>query len=115
MNFDPGAAENELETSGSPWIGISMHVPDYTEYNKYGMPEMSSVRVYSVKNGSPAEEAGIREGDFILKIGETVIQSLGQAHRCVQASNIGDIVLFELRREFEILKLKVKVGRTYEW
>lgn len=70
--------------------------------------------VTEVKEGGPAEQAGIREGDIILAVGETEINSEMSLSEAVASHEAGDEVLIKLMRrdEEESLELPVTLAET---
>ena len=63
------------------------------------------VQVTSVQNDYPAERAGIRSGDIILKVNRESITDLDELHGIVDAvaqETDGDKVLFEVMRGIQV-------------
>ena len=64
----------------------------------YGLTQNSGVRVSSLDKGSPADHAGLREGDLIIGLDGVDIASVDQLHQTLDASRIQrDCVLKLLR------------------
>jgi S1-C subfamily serine protease len=55
----------------------------------YDLPGDSGVLVMSVEKGSPADKAGIREGDIIISYGEKSIGSVDDLHRLLTEEQLG--------------------------
>jgi S1-C subfamily serine protease len=56
----------------------------------YSLPVESGVLVVSVEKGSPAEKAGLREGDLIIGYGERPVSSVDDLHRILTEEEIGN-------------------------
>jgi len=72
------------------------------------------VIVASVDEGSPAERAGLRRGDVILRIAGEKIRNYEDARRALYGVLVDDVITFEVRRggtSLETLTLHV-VERT---
>ncbi len=67
-----------------PGIGIT----GYT----YDTPDMKGAFVYTVVAGGPADKAGLKPGDIIIKAGDKDIQSIDELKSLLQGMSIGDSV-----------------------
>ena len=78
--------------SRTPWIGIvglsiTLQIARY-----YGLPMDHGVLVTKVAQGSPSEEAGIVEGDTILKIGNVETLGIEDLVKEIQKRKINEVV-----------------------
>jgi len=82
---------------GRPTSGLTVsEIPAaYAMYYKYP----SCVYVAAVKEGSTAEEAGVRKGDLILSANGIKIQSIDQLYAVINGLEAGDELSLELYRE----------------
>ena len=64
-----------------PWLGVSIDPA-----------EPAGAKVVHVVRGSPAEGAGIREGDRILRIGSSQIEGAADVIHTVAAHEVGDVI-----------------------
>lgn len=64
----------------------------------YGLAQAQGVRVSSVEPGSPADRAGLREGDVIIGLDGQDIASVDQLHQALDASRIQRDVALKLLR-----------------
>jgi S1-C subfamily serine protease len=55
----------------------------------YNLPVESGVLVVSVEQGSPAEKAGLRDGDLIIGFGERPVSSVDDLHRILTEEEVG--------------------------
>lgn len=84
-----------LETGGA-WLGISMEDVGADAASLQGPEMQRGVVVRSVSPGSPAVDAGIREGDVIVEYGPFPVWSASQLSRLVRETPVGrkvDLVL----------------------
>lgn len=78
-----------------PYIGISMNnVQRETNGNI-----TTAVMVYSVDNNSPAEEAGIKEGDIILAINDSEVTNLANLRYALYKNKPGDTIKVKVLRD----------------
>ncbi len=82
-------------TSTRPMLGVQLQDTD------------KGVVIQSVMAGSPAEKAGLKVGDVLTKIGDTVVKDAASASAAVQALKIGDEVSVEVTRADKTVTVKV--------
>jgi hypothetical protein len=79
------------------------------------IPDMSEspggVRVTGVRSGGPADVAGIRAGDVILRIGEHAVANLYDMTDALNAHQPGDTVRVTVRRGADEVTLTAVLGR----
>jgi 2-alkenal reductase len=93
-----------------PYLGIRWQsiTPDIAA--AYDLPVEWGIYLTEVSAGSPADKAGLQQGDIITRIGEV---SLDETHSFMNALFIykpGDQVTVELVRDGEILQVQVTLG-----
>lgn len=89
---------NRLNLIGRPVIGI------------VGDSRLDQPKVMQVRPASPAQAAGLRPGDIIVRIGDEEVTTFGDIMAMVGRRNPGDEVVFTVRRDEEVLKLTVEIG-----
>jgi S1-C subfamily serine protease len=67
--------------------------------------------VTAVTAGSPAEKAGLKANDVICKFDDKEITAPAGLTKLIQAKKAGDVVMLEILRGEETLKLKVEIGK----
>jgi len=74
-------------------------------------PDSSGVRVASVQPGSAAEAAGVREGDYLIQVGDIAVRdpTFGEQFRTRYARAAGTTVPMKIRRGEQTLDLQVAV------
>ncbi len=73
--------------------------------------DSKSARIGSVESGLPAAKAGIRPGDVILRFDGQPVPDFDTLAKLVQTKKPGDTVLVELRRNEELIQLKVTLAQ----
>ncbi len=76
-------------------------VPDYSE-------DVQGMKVGDVRSGTPAEKAGIKPGDIIVKMGDKEIKNIYDYTYALGDYNPGDEVEIVVLRNGEKISLKVK-------
>ena len=94
------------------WLGVDLQ--DVTRRLKEKQHLMVDVGAYvtDVVEDSPAEEAGIKEGDVILKLDDTTIDDSNDLTRAVQRVKPKTEVKLEIMRGSDKKTLTAKIGRT---
>lgn len=64
----------------------------------YGLAQANGVRVSSVEKGSPADRAGVREGDVIVGLDGIAVESVDRLHQLLDAGRIQRDVALKLLR-----------------
>ena len=64
----------------------------------YGLTQTHGVRVLNVETGSPAERAGLREGDVLVGLDGVAIDSVDRLHQMLDASRIQHDGMLKLLR-----------------
>jgi S1-C subfamily serine protease len=73
----------------------------------YDLPSESGVIVASVTNGSPAQKAGLREGDVIIAMDGKPVAGVDDLHRLLTDARVGAVSALTVLRHTEKLELKV--------
>jgi S1-C subfamily serine protease len=72
--------------------------------------EQNSMRVSSTDEGTPARKAGVLPNDLILKVGELTPRSFDDVAVYVFGLRPGSMLILEVQRGSEILKLPMILG-----
>jgi C-terminal processing protease CtpA/Prc len=84
MNIDMGNMEMLMSTARSG-IQVESLTPQLREF--FGSPSDQGLLVRSVQKGSPADQAGLRAGDVIVKVGDRQIRSVGDYRMALRDSS----------------------------
>jgi serine protease Do len=96
------------------WLGVTVQdlTEDLTKY--FCLPDKNGVLVAKVLENSPADKAGMREGDIIKKFDNQTINNVKELISTVSKSEVGRKVKVELVRDKKELSLEVQVGERPE-
>ncbi len=95
-----------LGIESRPIMGVSVISVSAEEARELGLYFNNSVVIVAgIAENSPAEEAGIRKGDIILKFNDTKITSSKELTDEISKYEIGDEVEILISRENEIIKV----------
>ena len=105
---------DELITTGSvtrPFIGVALQdlTKDLAEYFK--LKEAKGAIIADVVSGSPAEKAGLKRGDVILKINDTEINNSINVSNIVSKSKVNDKLVMLILRNGQTQFVTVVVGK----
>jgi hypothetical protein len=73
--------------------------------------EVDGVLLSGVTPGAPADAAGIRGGDVIVRIGEMAIHSLQDMQTALESNRPGDRIKISVRRGSSVITYPVSLGR----
>ena len=81
-----------------PWLGIEMFdlTPDIAK--RQNLPLNKGVVIVSVVQGGPADKAGLKEGDVIIRWGKKKMESASQVQERVRKCDIGEVVKITILR-----------------
>lgn len=105
----------DITTEGTgkrPWLGVIglTLTQDIARY--YGLPVGHGVLVTKVAEGSPAEDAGMSDGDIILELDSAETRSIEELVKEIRGKRVGDKVrVFALRNGQEHF-FDLKLGAT---
>lgn len=99
-NADVYIYPEEIKSKGTPKIGVAISIDD----EKNGI-----VKVESVTKKSPAEQAGIKNGDIILKCGYHDIRNIGNLKYALYEKGYNNILECEIKRGKNILRKSIKL------
>lgn len=92
------APQSGITTSGKPRMGVTVSNLSSTSYAVSQGLIPNGAYVSSVEAGSPAETAGIQEGDIIVQVNNTVIGNVTAMTGLLQTMQAGDVVDVKLYR-----------------
>ena len=73
----------------------------------HNLPAESGILVISVERNSPAERAGVREGDVIVEFGGQPVDTIDALHRLLTESQVGVRTPLALIRQPALQRLEV--------
>ena len=114
---DSGKARKKVlvvSTTDKPFLGINMQELDAEILKGLDASVKKGVLVTEVIEGSPAEEAGIEDGDIIVAFDRNDVESPSGLKKLVEESHVGDTVRVKIIRDGEPQVMKVTVGQRPE-
>jgi serine protease Do len=93
------------------WLGIAMKDVDDAVAQRFGMAAPRGVYVEEVMGDSPAQKAGLKPLDVILKIDGREMNSSSEVQNFVALKKPGDTVKLEVLRGGKEMPLAVKLGQ----
>ena len=73
-----------------PWLGVSVTTVTSTIQQYYNLSVDQGALIISVTSGSPADEAGLRAGDVIVKMDDGDISNSAELTSAIGSHQIGD-------------------------
>lgn len=92
-----------------PYLGISMQELTSDMAKAMGGPEKGAL-VQALTKDAPAEKAGVRRGDIIVKVDGKPVKNSREVQRQVLSRRVGDTVALELWRDGKPLNLSAKAA-----
>lgn len=71
----------------------------------------ASVFISRIEPNSPADLAGLKSGDIITGINDTILDDGGELHRCLEQSRPGDTIILSLIRDKQQKRQNIKLGK----
>jgi len=92
------------------WLGVAIQqmTPDLAK--TFGLKQADGALVSDVVEGSPAEKAGLKQGDVIVEFDGRKVKSSTELPQIVGATPVGKEVVLKVVRDGTELPLQVKVG-----
>jgi len=110
LSLPEGAAlAQSSKTERSAWLGVS--IQDITEDLSQSLPRgvHEGAIINGVIEGSPAEQAGLKEGDVVVKVDQTRIRNSGDLTGVILASTAGHVAVIEYYRDGQRMRAEAKL------
>lgn len=91
------------------WLGVAIQDVTSSLAKGFGLSEEKGALVSEVMAESPADKAGFRRGDVIIRFGENPIEDTNQLRNLVAGTNVGKEVNVRLIRDKEEIDLVVLI------
>jgi serine protease Do len=96
------------------WFGVSIQEMTPELAKSFGLKEKKGALVSEVVTGSPAEKAGIQQGDVIMEFDGKAVADSQELPRMVASTPVGKSVNVKLWRNGKALDQQVKVSEMEE-
>jgi serine protease Do len=93
------------------WLGVRIQEVTKEIADVEGLKNTQGALIASVGEKSPADKAGLKAGDIILKFDGKKIDTMRTLPKLVSRTEVGKTVELEIWRNKRILKKKLKLGR----
>lgn len=102
------------ETPAHPYIGVTVTTVNAYSARQNNLAVSEGAYVNSVNADSPAEEAGLREGDIVTAVDDMQITSADGLIIAAREHSIGDTVTLTVVRDDETIEVDVTLGSDAE-
>jgi len=92
------------------WLGVSIQEVTSDLAEEFGVKDLKGALVSSVMKGSPAEKAGIKQGDVILQYDGRVVEDTGHLRNMVSQTPIGSKIKVKVFRQKKEMELDVVIA-----
>lgn len=105
---------DQLRTTGvvsrNGYLGITLQPINHDLAQALGLDTTDGVLVTHVIAGSPSDEAGIKQGDIVLKYDGKPIKGYEVLRNAILLTDPGQSMVLTINREGKIMKIKVTIG-----
>lgn len=92
------------------WLGVSIQEVTSDLAEEFGVKDLKGALVSGVIKGSPADKAGIRQGDVILQYNGKVVEDTGHLRNMVSQTLINTTVKVKLYRDKKEIEVEVVIA-----
>jgi serine protease Do len=92
------------------WLGVSIQEVTSDLAEEFGVKDLKGALVSGVMKGSPAEKAGIKQGDVILQYNGKVVEDTGHLRNMVSQTAIGTTVKVKVFRDKKEIETSVVIA-----
>lgn len=93
------------------WMGVAIQPLDEAMAKSFGYDSTEGALIGDVLPDSPAEDAGLKTGDIVVKFGDTDIHDMQQLRNVAAATEPGTTVRIKVIRDGKPLTVKLKVAQ----
>jgi serine protease Do len=92
------------------FLGVSLQPVDKDIADAFNLPKPEGALISEVVKDSPADKAGIKQGDIILEYNKTSIKSLQNFRKDISMMAPGSTVKLKINRKGEVLNISLSLG-----
>jgi serine protease Do len=93
------------------WLGVVIQNIDEDLAKSFGLEKTEGVLIAEVSEGSPAEKAGLKQGDIILRLNGKKVDDPGELRNKIALTPPGTKVKVDVLRENKHKTLRVTIGK----
>jgi Do/DeqQ family serine protease len=94
------------------WLGVSIQPVTEDIAKSFGLSRPQGALISEIMAGGPAEKAGMKQGDIIMRFAGKEVRDARQLQLVVADTRVGEKVEVEIFREGRAQKLFVTIGNT---
>lgn len=106
----PAPQATPVPATDQAWIGVSLADLNSKVTKQLNLTRESGVVILEVVANSPAEKAGLKRGDVLLKVNDTAVKTADEAVKAVKAAKSGDTLTLTIVRGDAEQTIKVTAG-----
>ncbi len=103
-------AKKEKKESHHGWLGISIRDVDEETAKKQKLDNTNGALIKEVQDDSPADSAGLKEGDVIIRFDGKDVKDSDGLRAAVRKTSPGTKVVIEIKRDGEDKILTAQIG-----
>lgn len=92
------------------FLGVSLQPVDKDIADAFGLPKPEGALISDIVKDSPADKAGLKQGDIILEYNQMPVKSLQTFRNDISLMNPGSKVNLKVNRKGEMLTIPVSLG-----
>lgn len=93
------------------WLGVTIQHVSEDLADSFGLPDTTGALISSVAKDSPADRAGLKRGDVILRLNNQKIESMNDLPRLVAEISVGEKAQVTIFRQGEEKVFAVEIGK----
>ncbi|MDX6613431.1 MAG: serine protease Do [Blastocatellia bacterium] len=110
----PGAPEFSMFFSGGTFLGVYAEDVSKENMGRYGQSQVRGVGITEIVKGSPAEHAGLKKDDVILRFDNETVTSVRKLNRLVSESSPDQTTRITISRGGSDQEVAVTLGKRTE-
>ena len=92
------------------WLGVVIQEITQELAKSFNLGQVKGALIADIMKGSPAEQAGLRQGDVVIAYNGVPVESVNQLRNMVANTGVGERIAVEIYRENNFTTLYVVIG-----